>query len=229
MISIIIPTLNEAENINSLINYLQKYAGDKCEIIIVDGGSIDKTLEIAANIGVTAVVSLQKGRAAQMNYGATLAKAEILYFIHADTLPPASFLSDIKNAVDDGFDFGRYRTKFDSRKIILKLNAFFTRFDLFFCYGGDQTFFITKKIFAQIGGFDADMHIMEDYNIVVRAKARGKYKIMPKAALVSARKYDTNSWLKVQRANYTIVRMYKKGASQQAMAERYKQMLVQIK
>ena len=229
MISIIIPTLNEVENIERLINYLKKYGSDNCEIIIADGGSTDKTFEIAANTGVTAVVSSQKGRAAQMNYGASLAKADILYFIHADTFPPISFLSDIKKAVDYGFDFGRYRTKFDSKKIILKLNAFFTRFDLFFCYGGDQTFFITKKIFSQIGGFNAGMGIMEDYDIVKRAKAVGKYKIMAETALVNTRKYNTNSWLKVQKANYTIVRMYKKGASQQAMAERYKQMLVHIK
>ena len=73
------------------------------------------------------------------------------------------------------------------------------------------------------------MGIMEDYDIVKRAKAVGKYKIMAETALVNTRKYNTNSWLKVQKANYTIVRMYKKGASQQAMAERYKQMLVHIK
>ena len=82
-----------------------------------------------------------------------------------------------------------------------------------------------KKIFNIIGGFKEDMQIMEDYEIITRAKAVAKYKIIKKDTLVSARKYDTNSWLKVQRANYIIVQMYKKGASQNAMAEKYKQLL----
>lgn len=227
MISIIIPTFNEGANIRQLIKYLKEQQNNcSCEIIICDGGSTDKTIEIAMNSGAAAVISTSKGRSAQMNYGASIAKADILYFVHADSFPPASFFTDIENAVENGFEFGRYRTKFDSKKLILRLNAFFTRYDLFVCYGGDQTFFITKKIFNIIGGFKEDMQIMEDYEIITRAKAVAKYKIIKKDALVSARKYDTNSWLKVQRANYIIVQMYKKGASQNAMAEKYKQLLM---
>ena len=226
MISIIIPTFNEGANIGQLVKYLKEHQNNcSCEIIICDGGSTDKTIEIAMNSGAAAVVSTSKGRSAQMNYGASIAKADILYFVHADSFPPASFFTDIENAVENGFEFGRYRTKFDSKKLLLCLNAFFTRYDLFVCYGGDQTFFITKKIFNIIGGFKEDMQIMEDYEIITRAKAVAKYKIIKKDALVSARKYDTNSWLKVQRANYIIVQMYKKGASQNAMAEKYKQLL----
>ena len=226
MISIIIPTYNEAENIGRLIVFLKTNgsAGVK-EIIIVDGGSEDQTIQVAELEGVRTVCSPQKGRAAQMNYGAALATGDILYFIHADTLPPRTFVFDITRSVNNGFEFGRYRTKFESDKWILKINAFFTRFDLLICYGGDQTMFIKRKLFDAIGGFNENLKIMEDYDIVTRAKQLSGYKIMQKDTLVSARKYDTNSWLSVQKANYKIVRMYKKGASQQEMVDCYKRML----
>ncbi|HEX8331865.1 MAG TPA: TIGR04283 family arsenosugar biosynthesis glycosyltransferase [Segetibacter sp.] len=227
MLSIIIPTYNEAENIGILINYLKKHSSENSvEIIISDGGSIDKTVDVAQEGGAAAVVSPKKGRAAQMNYGASLAKGDTLYFVHADAFPPESFVLDIEDALKRGFQIGRYQTKFDSDKIILKLNAFFTRFDLFVCYGGDQTLFITTQLFNQINGYKEDMLIMEDYDIVRRARQSGKYKILKKAVLVSARKYETNSWLTVQNANRTIVSMYKKGASQDDMVNKYKEMLV---
>lgn len=109
---------------------------------------------------------------------------------------------------------------------MLQLNAFFTRFDHFVCYGGDQTLFITKQFFNLLSGFNSDMRIMEDYEIVMRAKSKARYKIMQKDALVSARKYNTNRWFKVQRTNYIITKMYKKGASQEARIRRYKEMLL---
>ncbi|MEO7046266.1 MAG: hypothetical protein ABI091_13230 [Ferruginibacter sp.] len=160
-----------------------------------------------------------------MNYGASFANGDVLYFVHADTFPPLTFVNDIINAIANGYGFGRYRTKFDSNKFVLKMNAFFTRFDIFMCYGGDQTLFIKKDVFNTIGGFKEEMLIMEDYEIVARAKQKSKYKIFSKASLVSARKYETNGWLKVQKANYTIVQMYKKGASQNEMVTCYKKML----
>jgi rSAM/selenodomain-associated transferase 2 len=226
MISIVIPTYNEAENISRLVHYLKEQDKQKfLEIIVSDSGSADTTVESAIKAGARAVQSPQKGRAAQMNYGASFASGDTLYFIHADTLPPASFIIDIKKAIADGYGFGRYRTLFDSKKMSLKVNAFFTRFDLFICYGGDQTLFIKKELFNSIGGFTDSMLIMEDYEIIERAKRKAKYKIMQKDALVSARKYETNNWLTVQTANYRIIRMYKKGASQMDMIKKYKTLL----
>lgn len=225
-ISIIIPAFNEAKHIGTLIRYLFACADNRLlEIIVSDGGSIDETVVNAKAAGANAVVSSQRGRAAQMNYGASVASGDIFYFIHADTFPPKEFLSDITSAVNKRISFGRYRTKFQSGKWILKLNAFFTRFDWLVCYGGDQTLFMTRSLFEEINGFDTSMHIMEDYDIVMRARQKARYAIIQKDAIVSARKYDTNTWWKVQRANYLIVQMFKKGASQEAMVKRYKKLL----
>lgn len=226
-ISIIIPTYNEEASIGKLILFFQNHLNKKVkEIIVSDAGSTDDTILIARKSGAITITSPIKGRAAQMNYGASLANGEIFYFVHADTFPPVSFASDILKAIQNGYGFGRYRTKFDSNKKILLFNAWFTRFDLFICYGGDQTLFMTRSLFEQIEGFNGEMRIMEDYDVVTRAKSTGaRYKIFGSTALVSARKYETNSWWRVQTANYEIIKMYKKGASQEQMANRYKQLL----
>ena len=225
-LSIIIPTYNEADNIASLVEYLSSNANSLvAEIIVADGGSTDHTIQAAQTAGAIAVISPNKGRAAQMNYGASLAKAEILYFVHADSFPPKKFATDIIDAVNNGYALGRYQTKFDTNNWLLKMNAFFTRFDWAMCSGGDQTLFITKQLFSALNGYDGSMHIMEEYDLVKRARATSKYKIFSGKALISSRKYDTNSWLQVQKANYTVLQMYKNGASQKAMVNCYKKML----
>lgn len=225
-ISIIIPTYNEANNIGKLIRYLIANSNSSVvDLIVSDAGSGDNTIDIAKQAGANAVLSPRKGRAAQMNYGAGMAKGDVLYFIHADCFPPAGFVEDIQQAIKTGYNLGRYRTKFDSDKSILKINAWFTFFDLFICMGGDQTLFIKKSFFEQCKGFREDMKIMEEFEFCERARKPGRYKILKGEALISARKYDTNSWLRVQLANLKIVRMYKIGASQQAMLDTYKQML----
>jgi rSAM/selenodomain-associated transferase 2 len=225
-ISIIIPTHNEAPSIGKLIAYLQLHGKDDiAEIISSDGGSTDETLAIAEQSGSVALISPQKGRAAQMNYAVAKASGDILYFVHADSLPPVNFATDIIEAVNSGFDFGRYRTKFDSSNFLLKINAWFTRFNWFMCYGGDQTLFVTKKLFTQSGGFKNELLIMEEYEFCERLTKDYKYKIFADTTLISARKYEGRSWLKVQLANRKAVQLFKKGASQQEIVKTYKKML----
>ncbi len=221
-ISVIIPTFNEAQSIQKLIGYLHKYGSDRlAEIMVCDGGSTDETAAISEQSGAIALVSPQKGRAAQMNYGAARAIGDIFYFVHADSIPPENFASDIIDAVNKDFDFGRYRTKFDSSKFLLKINAWGTRFNWFICYGGDQTLFITRDLFKRSGGFKNELKIMEEYEFCDRLMKQGRYKIFNKTALVSARKYEGRSWLQVQLANRKAVQLFKKGAGQEEIIATY--------
>lgn len=227
-ISVIIPTQNEAKKIGFLIENLRKYGGTNLqEIIVIDSpNTTDNTFEIAQNLGIIAVKSPQKGRAVQMNYGANLAKGEILYFVHADTQIHPDYTSDIIQAINAGYHLGCYRHQFDSSHLLLKINAFFTRFPFIWCRGGDQTLFIQKKDFIKLGCFRQDFQIMEDYEFILRANKDFKFKIIPKNVIVSARKYETNSYLRVQKANFKIMRMFlKRNASQQEMTETYRKML----
>ena len=84
---------------------------------------------------------------------------------------------------------------------------------------------ILLVVYEQTNGFDGEMKIMEEFEFCARARKQGKYKIISKPVLISARKYDTNGWFKVQRANYTIINMYQKGASQESMVIKYAEML----
>ncbi len=99
-VSVIIPTLNEAANIKKLITHLRKHGGNGLkEIIVSDGGSSDNTLEVASNAGAMVVRSETPGRAIQMNLGANHSAGDILYFIHADALPPIEFITEIQQAL----------------------------------------------------------------------------------------------------------------------------------
>ncbi len=225
-ISIIIPTYNEAKHIRHTVMNLRQHGGlSVVEIIVIDGGSQDNTLAEAKAAGAIVLSSPQKGRAAQMNFGAKHAKGDILYFVHADVSVPASYTTDIQDALTKGHDLGCYRYQFDSPHFMLKINAYFTRFNFLFCRGGDQTLYITRKLFDQLGGFDERFVIMEDYDILVRATRLARLKIIPKNAIVSARKYENNSWLRVQLANLTAMLLFNFKANPQRIARTYKKML----
>lgn len=226
-ISVIVPTLNEEKNVHDVINRLQKY-GDcyVLEIIIVDGGSTDNTAQVAEAAGAVVVTS-PKGRALQMNAGAARAAGEVLYFVHADTQVAESFAKDIFQAIQEGYQAGGYRFRFDSDRWVLKINSYFTRFDSLFVRGGDQTLFVTRALFRSLGGFDERYVIMEEYDFLRRMwkSQRNLFKLIPKEVVVSARKYETNSWLSVQLANLVAVLLFKMGRSPQYIAHLYKKML----
>ena len=99
-LSVIIPTYNEEENITHLLTRLfQSTQKEKLEIIIVDGCSTDKTKELVKQFKVEFFCANVQSRAAQMNFGAKRATGDVLYFVHADTLPPTSFYEDIQKAI----------------------------------------------------------------------------------------------------------------------------------
>lgn len=229
-LSVIIPTFNEAKNIQKLITHLQRHGGSTLiEIIVVDAQSQDKTMDIANKAGAIVHTSPQKGRAAQMNYGAAMAKGDILYFVHADTLPPTSYAHDIIKSIEAGYPVGSYRTKFDSESTLLRINAYFSRYNRLMCRGGDQTLYIVKTSFEQLNGYNEDYQIMEDYEFIQRAKKVTSFRVIPKAALISVRKYEQNSYLRVNFANLTIFTMFFLNCPQQLMINTYKALMFQDK
>ncbi|GGC06328.1 MULTISPECIES: TIGR04283 family arsenosugar biosynthesis glycosyltransferase [Dyadobacter] len=225
-LSIIIPTYNEAANIARLLQDLFRYAGDQpIEVIVSDGGSKDATLEIALQAGASVLKSPKPGRAAQMNYASGFANGDVLYFVHADVGINQDYFQDIERAASDGFEAGCYRFRFDSNRAILKINSYFTRFNRLMCRGGDQTLFITRKLFDQLNGFDEYYTIMEDYDIIIRIWKIARFKIIPKEVTVSARKYQNNSWLRVQIANLTAFTMFYLKREPASIALKYKSLL----
>ena len=226
-LSIIIITLNEAEHIGRLLHHLIVLVEgeERVEVLLVDGGSDDDTCAIATAMGVRVLRCPHSGRAVQMNYGAQHSSGEILYFVHADSLPPNGFLEDIRMAVLDGYPIGCFRFRFDSKKLLLCVNSYFTRFDRMWCRGGDQTLFITRALFDELGGYDESFLIMEEYDLMARARKKASFKIIPKDVLVSARKYAHNGYLKVQLANFVVFNMYRFGVKQERMRRWYKRML----
>ncbi|MEM6767557.1 MAG: TIGR04283 family arsenosugar biosynthesis glycosyltransferase [Bacteroidota bacterium] len=226
-LSVIIPTYNEATTLPTLLERLILNTDSRLgEILVIDGGSEDDTLALATAHGATkALQAPHKGRASQMNYGATLAQGDVLYFVHADTIPPASYVTDIADALQKGNLMGCYRYQFNSPSSLLKINAYCTRFDKLMCRGGDQTFFITADLFSQLEGYKESYCIMEEYEFIRRARKVAPFYIIPKDALVSARKYDHNCYLQVNAANLMVFLMFFMGCSPKKMASMYKKLL----
>ncbi|MDZ4704151.1 MAG: TIGR04283 family arsenosugar biosynthesis glycosyltransferase [Saprospiraceae bacterium] len=223
--SIIIPTLNEAENISRVIERLTKRNnGLLSDLIVVDGGSEDQTAAIAAEAGAR-VIQTPPGRALQMNRGVEQSSGELLYFVHGDTLPPEDCIDKILHAVAEGYPVGCFRFRFDSNSWMLKMNAYFTRFNQTWCRGGDQSLFITREAFNALSGYRDDYRIMEDYDLIIRARKQYPFKVIPDDVIVSARKYETNSYLRVQAANFIVFNMFRLGYSQDTMARTYKRLL----
>jgi rSAM/selenodomain-associated transferase 2 len=230
-ISVIIPVYNEEEHIGNTIAWLRE--ADKrnsiAEIIVVDSGSTDNSVQHAARAGAVVVQSPAKGRAAQMNYGASLAKSKVLYFLHADTLPPEAFTTDIAQALENGYTAGCYRLSFDYDHWFLKANCWFTRFDVTAFRYGDQSLFVTKEAFDSVGGFCEKHTVMEDFHLIRRLRRAGHFAIIKKPVRTSARKYITNGIYKTQGIFFLIYTMYLLGFSQTKLVSTYKKLIPENK
>lgn len=221
-ISIIIPALNEENQIGDLIRYLNKNGEDSIsEIIISDGGSTDQTIKIAEELGASVLSASGRGRALQMNEGAEIASSEILYFLHADTLPPPNFCFEIADAVKKGADAGSFTLRFDTLNPILKLYSLFTHLPITAVRFGDQSLFVKKSLFKLVGGFREELIVMEDQQIVSDLKRNGEFVLINKSVLTSARKYRVIGAFKLQFIFTIIWAGYYLGARQNTLKHIY--------
>lgn len=237
-ISIIIPILNEAETIENLLNHLIENSSKEniAEIILVDGGSTDGSTDIVSGraksrpinlsplLEETAIVVLNsaKGRAKQMNKGSEMATGDILYFLHADSFPPKIFDEHIINEVEKGHLAGCFRLQFNHNHWWLRLASWLTQFSWRACRGGDQSQFITKKLFNEIGGFDESFFIYEDNILINELYKRKQFKVINKKLMTSARRYEKQGIWKLQYHFWTIYVKKWFGASAEELHAYYK-------
>ncbi len=188
LLSVVIPTLNEAAVLGRTLQQLQH--GDKIEIVIADGGSEDNTTEIATKFG-TKLIKASTGRANQLNEGVKSSTGRHLLFLHADTRLPHNYDELIRTALDNpGTVAGAFRFKTDTPSRAMRIIEWGTHFRsavLQWPYG-DQGLFMERRIFAESGGFPA-IPIMEDFELIRQLRRRGTIVTLTEAATTSARRW----------------------------------------
>lgn len=199
LLSIVVPVVNEQLMLGKLLSHLQlmSHSPNSIEILVIDGGSSDDTILVAKKYGVK-ILSSKRGRALQMNLGARQAKANVLYFLHADTFPPKNFDKILLSSLKKGCSAGCFRMQFDSKNPILRFFAWLSRINHTLCRGGDQSLFVTSEIFKKSGGFNETYRIYEDSEFIRRLYKTTNFKVLPEKVITSARKYRQKGWLKVQ-------------------------------
>ena len=227
--SIIIPVLNEQHGIFNLLELLKDRANDPnaLEFIVVDGGSIDNTIKEVnrfskkfPELDVKAVES-EKGRGVQLHNGALAASHDLFYFLHADSHPPKGFDSHIYKAVASGKPAGCFRMRFRSWHWWLIIIGWFSRFSWKASRGGDQSQYITRDLYHQIGGYDTTVPIYEDYLLINKLYEIDTYHVIQKWLTTSARRYEEVGVYKLQWFYITIYWKKRHGASIDEIYEYY--------
>lgn len=188
-ISVIVPVLNEEQSIQATLQSLTRLAPH--EIIVVDGGSRDRTVEICAQFPIR-FFTTERGRARQMNFGARQASGDILLFLHADTRLPHSALTDVAAALSDAACVGgRFDVDLEGSHWMLKIIA-----ALINCRSratkiatGDQALFVRREIFERSGGYD-EIPLMEDIAFCRRLKRLGGVACLRGRVITSARRWE---------------------------------------
>ncbi len=222
MVSIIIPVLNEEECIEEFLNYLQKFKSQS-EIILVDGGSEDNTTEIASRFDDITIVSSRRGRARQMNAGAKSANGDILLFLHADTYLPENAISAVEEIIEDGADGGCFSLKIDSSCLPLRIASqlITRRTRLTHVATGDQTIFVRRKIFNELGGY-ADIPLMEDLDFTRRLKLMGTFAPLDLKVSTSSRRWEKWGVYKTILLMWFLRVLYYIGVPPERLAELYR-------
>jgi rSAM/selenodomain-associated transferase 2 len=205
-ISVIVPTLNEQDHLPATLRGVTLAPGD--ELIVVDGGSTDQTVAIAQQF-TAQVLHSQRGRAVQMNCGAQHAHGDILLFLHADTLLPATGLEAVRCALQDGTVGGAFRLAILPPTPALRLVAWGTNLRARFGQlpYGDQALFMPRRIFEALGGYD-EIPFMEDVRMVQALRQRGRLTILPQAVHTSGRRWQRDGVLYTTMRNTALITLY---------------------
>lgn len=217
--SVVIPTLNEAEQISEAI--AQTRALGECEIIVVDGGSADATIESAA--GADRVLISDRGRAWQMNAGAAAASGDVLVFLHADCrLGPGGLEAITAALADPCVAGGCFRQSIDAAgwryRLLESGNALRVRL-LGWAYG-DQGIFVRRRVFDELGGFPS-VPLMEDLLFMKRLKGRGRVRLLDARMRVSPRRWQQRGVVRQTLRNWGLVAALHLGASPERLARWY--------
>ncbi len=224
-ISIIIPVINEGHIINKTIErLLNTKTSGSFEIIVVDGNMSGNTLQTISENGIKKIKS-PCGRGAQMNAGVRVSNGKILLFLHADTYLPKNAIDlvisvcrlkrIVGGAFDLGIDSGRPGYRLIEKMVFLRSRR--TRIPY-----GDQAIFMTKKTFAEIGGYK-EIPIMEDIDLMRRIKQAGhKIKIIPEPVITSARRWEKEGIVFCTLRNFILSKMFYLGVSPIILKKYYK-------
>ena len=213
--SIIIPVYHE-EKINETIKQISKY--ENCEIIVCDIEEAD-TIKRIATKNVKTLTS-KKGRAHQMNAGAKIAKGEVLIFLHADTILPDDALESIHEVTTKA---GAYDLGINNKRFIFRIIELFSsiRSRLTRIPYGDQTIFISRKLFEEIGGYE-DLEIMEDVALMRKLKRRNEaITIINKKVLTSSRRWEKDGVIYTTLRNWVLISLYFLGVSPKKLIKYY--------
>ena len=219
-LSIIIPALNESAHIQGAVQSARK--GFPLQVIVVDGGSSDATVQIASEAGAT-VIQTPHGRAVQMNAGAGISRGTHLLFLHADTRVPDGYLVYIRRILNGSAAGGAFRfgiaEPFAGRGLVEWMTNFRAR-HLQMPYG-DQAIFIRRQDFIEMGGYKP-MPIMEDYDFIRRLRRKGRIVIADAAVLTSGRRWLELGAFRTTLINQLVISGYHCGVALEKLAKLYR-------
>jgi len=222
MISVIIPALNEGDNIRFCIEGVLNEGCD-CEIIVADGGSKDKTAEFAKSYPGVSFIQSRKGRGIQMNMGASVASGDILLFLHADTILETGWAAEILSVLEDtSISGGAFTFSIQSPLWKYRLVEAWVKLRCKLCSlpYGDQAIFVRKSAFDLIGGY-RNIPLMEDVDFIGRLNKLGTIVILDKKAITSERRWSKEGLIKTAAMNQLIMLLYKFGVNPCRLARIY--------
>ena len=222
-LSVVIPALDEAEHIEAAVSSAlpeaAESAGSEVEVIVVDGGSRDATRARAAAAGAR-VLEGEPGRAGQLDLGARHSAGDALLFLHADTRLPRGWSAAVREALaDEATVGGAFRFGFDARSPALRLVEWGARLRnrLAALPYGDQGLFVRRRVLDAIGGVP-QTPILEDVELVVAMKRRGRLALLPHVATTSARRYLDRGPLRTMLRHWWITALWSLGVSRERIA-----------